>query len=65
MGLVTIPGTEIQYFSLSEEITAIATKFFGFILGVSPGWILLITTISLVFIILGVFYRMQLEIKKN
>ncbi len=64
MGLVIIPGTQLQYFSLSEEITAIATKFFAFIFGIGPGWLILITAISLVFILLGVFYRLNAEIRE-
>jgi hypothetical protein len=64
MGLVTLPGTQIQYFSFSEEVQAIGAKFFAFIFNITPGWILFITAISLAFIILGVFYLAKREIKQ-
>lgn len=64
MGLVTLPGTEIQYFSFSEEVQAIGAKFFDFIVNISPGWILLITAISLAFIIIGVVVMLKTKIQE-
>jgi len=61
MGLVTLPGTGIQYFSFSEEIQAIAGKFLGFIFNISGGWLLVIGTITIIFIALGVLYRIRNE----
>lgn len=63
MGLVTLAGTNIQYFSLSEEIQAIVVKFLDFIINVSPGWILFITAVTMAFIIAGVIYRLKTEIE--
>lgn len=62
MGLVTLPGTELQYFSFSEEIQAIGSMFFDFVVNISPGWLLFILCISIAFIIIGIFFRMAREI---
>lgn len=64
MGLVTLPGTEIQYFSFSEEIQAVSVKFFEFIFNLSGGWILLITAFSIIFIAAGILYRIAQEIEE-
>lgn len=65
VGIVTISGTNIQYFSLSEEIIAIATLFFDFILNLAPGWLLFITAISVFLIILGVYVRIKTEVTER
>lgn len=61
MGLVTLPGTEIQYFSFSEEVIQIASNFFKFVLNVSPGWIIFITTMSIAFVLIGIVVRLKME----
>ena len=65
MGLITLAGTNIQYFSLSEEVQAIVVKFLDFILNVTPGWIIFITAISMAFIIAGVIFRLKTEIEDS
>lgn len=62
MGLLTLPGTEIQYFSFSEEIQAVGVKFFEFIVNISYGWVITVLGFSVVFIVAGILYRMAKEI---
>lgn len=62
MGLITLPGTSIQYFSFSEEVFAIATKFLNFVFSISTVWIIMILAFSLAFLIAGIFYRIANEV---
>lgn len=63
MGLVTLPGTSLQYFSLSEEVSVIVSKFMEFILTLSPAWILFVFAITICFVAAGVFLRVKRELR--
>lgn len=64
MGLVPLPGLGIEYFSFSEEIQSLTAMFFEFIVNISTGWVILITAFTIVFIAVGVIYRLGTEIKE-